>query len=60
MVQPGEAASIEISQLERLSQQLQTLSPEARVTVTLVVMQQRALAEAADWWRSGGCVEVDR
>lgn len=44
---PG-GSSGEILQLERLAQQLRALSPEARVTVTLVVMQRRALAEAAE------------
>lgn len=43
---PG--GSSEIQQMERLAQQLRALSPEARVTVTLVVMQRRALAEAAE------------
>jgi DNA-directed RNA polymerase specialized sigma24 family protein len=38
----------EIKQLDRLGQELQRLSPEARVTVTLVVMQGRSPREAAD------------
>lgn len=46
--EPPRRAPQEIQQLERLGAALRGLSPEARVTVTLVLMQGRTLDEAAE------------